>query len=533
VATMQDAVSPEQVKNLIHGSEELSLLDVREEGEFSQGHLLYASSLPLSRLELAADALVPRRATRIVVLDGDGGSLAARAARRLGELGWTDVAIMRGGIAAWRDSGYEIFTGVNVPSKAFGEFVEHEYGTPHIEASELKRRIDAGEKILILDSRTADEFEAMSIPGALSCPGAELVYRAPALVDSPRMLVVVNCAGRTRSIIGAQSLINAGIDNPVVALKNGTMGWHLAGLELAHGATAAAPPPSPEGLSRARAAAARVAQRFGVRRIDAQELLRLEEGADSHCLYRLDVRTPQEYRAGHLEGWRSAPGGQLVQATDRYVGTLHSRIVVGDDDGVRAVLTASWLVQMGWENVFAIELDLVGRKLETGPEPQRILGETGSVEIVDALALRQMLEHGTAVVIDLANSLEFRNSHIQGAWWAIRARLSDALARLPRTGTVVFTSADGMLARLAAADLRDTPGLRAMALAGGTAAWRDAGLPMAAGTDRMADEPVDVWYRPYDRSDQVEAAMRSYLTWEVDLPRQIERDGDARFRLFR
>lgn len=524
---------PATVKGFIEDGEELALLDVREEGEFARGHLLYAVSLPLSQLELVADALVPRRRTRVIVLDGDGGTLAQRASTRLFELGWKNIAVLKGGVEAWRQAGYEVFSGVNVPSKAFGEFVEHEYGTPHIEPAEFKRRTDAGEEVLVLDSRPLAEFEAMSIPGGIDCPGAELVYRVHDLVKSPKTLVVVNCAGRTRSIIGAQSLINAGLENPVMALKDGTMGWHLAGFELAHGAGNAAPPPSPEGLAKARAAADHLARRFGVRRIDSADLADLEAEADRFSLYRFDVRSPEEYRAGHLRGWRSAPGGQLVQATDRYVGTLRSRLVLGDTDSVRAALTASWLIQMGWENVFTIEIGLDGTSVENGPEPVQVLGDPGPVAEIDAKTLQSALERGEAVALDFATSLRYRAGHIAGAWWVIRSRLAQALERLPPTGTLVATSPDGVLARLASADLRKITDRPVVVLNGGSAAWRDAGLPMTTGTERMADEPINVWYRPYDQAGPVEAAMRTYLAWEVELPERIKRDGTARFRAFR
>ena len=215
-------------------------------------------------------------------------------------MGYGNVAVMAGGSTAWAAAGFELFTGVNVPSKAFGELVEHRCGTPHIAAAELKRRLDAGEEILIVDSRPIGEFRNMSIPGAFDCPGAELVYRVPDRLRSPDSLVVVNCAGRTRSIIGAQSLRNAGLGNPVMALENGTMGWELAGLELARGREDALPPPSPEGLEKARALADKVAERFGIRRIDDAALARFESEAEQRTLYVFDVRSPEEYEAGHL-----------------------------------------------------------------------------------------------------------------------------------------------------------------------------------------------------------------------------------------
>jgi rhodanese-related sulfurtransferase len=335
--------TPAEVRAMLRDGAELALFDVREEGVFSEaGHAFSANSLPLSRLELLIRPLVPRYATRIVVCDGGDEDLAERAAAKLRAIGYRDAAVMAGGMRAWAAAGFEIFTGVNVPSKAFGELVEHNCGTPHIAAAELKRRVDAGEDLLIVDSRPMAEFRNMSIPGAFDCPGAELVYRVPDKVASPATLVVVNCAGRTRSIIGAQSLRNAGLANPVVALENGTMGWELAGFQPSRGREDALPPPSPAGLAAARRLADDVISRFAIERVGDDALARFQAEAATRTLYLFDVRSPEEYAAGHLAGARSAPGGQLVQATDVYMAVRNARIVLADDDGVRAPMTAHW-----------------------------------------------------------------------------------------------------------------------------------------------------------------------------------------------
>ena len=118
----------------------------------------------------------------------------------------------------------------------------------------------SGTDMVVVDSRPFDEFQRVSIPTATNVPGAELVLRIHDIAPSPDTLVVVNCAGRTRSIIGAQSLINAGLPNKVVALRNGTMGWTLAGLTPDSGKTKRFAEPSDDGLAWAKAAADRVAQ---------------------------------------------------------------------------------------------------------------------------------------------------------------------------------------------------------------------------------------------------------------------------------
>jgi len=353
------------------------------------------------------------------------------------------------------------------------------------------------------------------------------------VAPSSDTLVVVNCAGRTRSIIGAQSLINAGVPHKVMALRNGTMGWHLAGLELEHGATRRPSPPTPQGLAKARAAAERVAKRVGVRVIDAATLARFRAEADRRSLYVFDVRGPEDYAAGHLAGSRSAPGGQLVQATDAYVGTLNARLVLLDDDGIRSLMTASWLLQLGWDEVYAVPEALAGAALEAGAEPRPLLSvHDARPSTIAPKELKALLDGGDTLVIDLGSSLQYRDGHIPGACWAIRSRLAAVVPSLPIPGQIVVTSSDGRIAELAALDLAALTTIPVRALEGGTAAWRAAGLPLISGAEHMTCPPEDVWYRPYDRAQDREAAMREYLSWEVDLVRQVERDGDARFRVF-
>jgi rhodanese-related sulfurtransferase len=544
MAVTEDSATPlvaaPDVRAMLRDGGEMALIDVREEGVFSErGHPFFANCVPLSRLELSIRELVPRREARVVVYDGgrqaEDQGLALRAAARLARMGYRNVAVMAGGAAAWADAGFELFTGVNVPSKAFGELVEHRCGTPHIAAAELKRRLDAGDDILIVDSRPLGEFRNMSIPGAFDCPGAELVYRVPDRLRSPDSLVVVNCAGRTRSIIGAQSLRNAGLENPVVALENGTMGWELAGLELARGREDALPRPSPAGLAKARGLADRVAERFGVARIDEAALRRLESEAAQRTVYIFDVRSPEEYAAGHPAGVRSAPGGQLVQATDAYMATRNARVVLLDDDGVRAVMTGSWLKQMGWPEVYALTAGpdggLAGRPPVTGVETP-IIPELAQLRVttVAPQGLQALLDRDAAVVVDLAPSTTYEAGHIPGAWFAVRARLPVSLDKLPRRPVLVLTSPDDRLARLAVAELTTSGFADIRVLDGGTEAWRAAGLPLTSGREAMADSPDDCSRRPYDPYAG-EGARERYLRWEIELVHQLEREGDVGFRV--
>jgi rhodanese-related sulfurtransferase len=292
----------------------------------------------------------------------------------MSSLGYEDVSVLAGGIAAWEAAGYRIYSGVHVPSKAFAEVVEHDLGTPWITAPELKAMIDAGEDIAIFDSRSFEEYHTNSIPTAMSVPGAELAYRFKDLVPSAKTTVIVNCGGRTRSIIGAQSLINAGVPNKVVSLKDGTMAWHLAGFEVIKGAARRPPEASAAAAEAGRRSAERIASVLDVPHIDAATLARWRAESDRRSLYVLDVRTPEEYAAGHVADVRSAPGGQLVQETDNFLATWGARVVLADTDGVRAAMTASWLKQMGWDDVAVIDLEDMSGKRITGPHRPRALG---------------------------------------------------------------------------------------------------------------------------------------------------------------
>jgi len=521
-----------ELRQLIVAGSELALLDPRETGVFNKGHLLFAVNLPLSRLELRIDDLVPRLDVPVILCAGAGDDVLVQlGAERLSRFGYTDISYLEGGVGAWADAGFEVFSGVNVPSKAFGEFIEEADGTPHIPAAELKAMQDGGDNLIVLDSRPMAEFRRISIPGGIDVPGAELVYRVHDLAPDPATTVVVNCAGRTRSIIGAQSLINAGIPNRVVALENGTMGWHLAGLELDHGRESSFSSITDTGAARAQAAGQEVARRFDVPEVSKQTLADWQ-GDTSRTTYLLDVRDPAEYTAGHQAGARSAPGGQLVQATDEYVGVRGARLVLTDNDGVRATMTASWLIQMGWADVYVLSGGLEATGLETGPRRARIRGlEDCRPESITPAELAAMMEQGDAVVVDLANSLHYNKGHIAGAWFAIRSRMPENLDNLPAAPMLVLTSKHGLLPRLAAAEA-EASGREVRVLEGGTDAWVDAGLPVDAGFINMADEPEDRWYKPYDLEEGDRNAMKEYLSWEVDLVGQIERDGTAGFRRF-
>ena len=233
---MPSTVTPLELQQALSAESPLALIDVREQGEYNATHIPGSSSLPRRLLEFRVGGLVPCRDVQVVVCHDDGRR-ASLAARTLEQFGYSRVAVLDGGINRWASEGLRSEWLMNVPSKAFGERIEATYDVSTIEPTELHRRMQNGEDVVVLDTRTPEEYADFCIPGGRSLPGGELAYRINELLRQERdPLVVVNCAGRTRSIIGARILQRMGVRN-VVSLKNGTAGWTLAGLDLERGAT--------------------------------------------------------------------------------------------------------------------------------------------------------------------------------------------------------------------------------------------------------------------------------------------------------
>lgn len=510
---------------------EWALLDVREEGAFDTGHPFWAVNVPLSHIESRIPGLVPRLGTPLVVMDDADDGLARRAANCLSAMGYTDIHVLEEGLAGWRKAGLTIHAGIYVPSKAFGEYVEHHYKTPSISVERLKIALEQSEDMVVIDCRPFDEFTISSLPGSINCPGVELLTRVYSLLENEKTTVVVHCAGRTRGIIGAQTLINAGLRNPVVTVKNGMAGWLLSGQRLAHGGVNVAPAPTLESLQKAFEATQRLADAVGLRTIDANQLREWRQDT-GRTLYLFDVRTPQEYEAGHIPEARSAPGGQLLQAFDTFVGTRNSRIVLVDDNGIRARITGFWLRQMGLEDVAILEAacGLVRNRLASTKENSHRVHEPLGVMVseITVLQLHQLLAEGNAVVLDFSDSLKFGRGHIPGAWFAVRARIAEALSKIPAGLQLVLTSEDGNFAALAYPDVKQISSTPVSVLRGGNSAWSMAGLPMESGRERLTTKNDDVWYSPIDRPDPIQA-IHDYLDWETELIDRIQRERGVRF----
>ena len=529
---MAREISAPALAALLESDSSFALIDVREAGEYNSSHIPGASLIPRRELEPRLAPSLPYQGVPVVFCDDDGRRAALAAATAEG-LGYNNVSVLTRGVNGWASQDYPTEWGVNVPSKDFGEKVEVVHHVPEIDATELHRRMERGDKLVILDTRTPEEYHRFCIPGGRSMPGGELALRITDITADldPDTTVIVNCAGRTRSIIGTRVLQRMGQEN-VLGLKNGTSGWVLAGYELESGADRVdLPQPSAEGLAAAEAYADRLAQEDGVRYLDLPGLEQMLERSKAETVYFVDVRTAAEYAAGHIPGFRWFPGGQAVQRSDEVAVVRNCPIIFACDQKARSTITASWYRQLGHREVYAVAGGVStwaadGRELETGAweEPPLGLAEAqAGLRTVSPQELEQERDNYGAAVIFVDTSGDFAQGHVPGARWAPRGWLELQIGGLaPNKDTpVLVTCRDGVNSALAAATLRSMGYGSVAVLDGGMAAWRAAGLALETGLAGVMSPPTDLVASGPDRNY---ADMMNYLRWETALGEKYAAD---------
>jgi rhodanese-related sulfurtransferase len=498
-----------------------AVFDVRERGEYNDCHISNTTSLPRGQIEFRVIDLVPNRSIPIVVYD-EGGKRAELAAETLERLGYEQVSILESGLREWRNQGRETVSGVNVPSKAFGEKVHHDRNVPDLSPEELKKLIEGNADLTILDMRTPEEYGRFCIPGGLNVPGGELILWAEELRHKPA--VIVNCAGRTRSIIGAAGLRRLGLTN-VRALRNGTMGWVLAGFQLETKPARRGLLAKPESRARAVATALNIAAEEHLAWAGDEDLAGLLGNPRGGVTYAIDVRSEEEFTAGHLPDSINVPGGQAVQRADDFVPVRNAELVFISNQSARAVMAAYWYREMGFMHVRVLQGGLDswkagGRPVVTGPSGSELLGLSAamrSTQYIDAANLQNEINRGACTVLDVGTSLEHESAHVPGAKWISRGWIDLKLPELlaDRARWIVLTCADGRQSTLAAQQLARVGYSNISVLDGGLRAWITAGYRTDSGLSEALTPANDVVLSPSIRGNRQD--MQKYLDWELKL----------------
>jgi rhodanese-related sulfurtransferase len=520
---MPNQISCRDLAALMASETPHAVFDVRERGEFNLGQISNATSLPRSQIEFRIAELVPDRRIPIVVYD-EGEGRAALAAQSLAELNYENVSILDGGLPEWRKEELPTVTGVNVPSKAFGEKVHHERTIPEIFPEELRSLQERVIELMIFDVRTPEEYGRFCIPGAVNVPGGDLILWAEALRRKPETPVVVNCAGRTRSIIGTAGLLRLGLNN-VRALKNGTMGWVLTGLELESVPARVAPSAPDESRKHAREIALRIAEEERLSWVSARELLEHPARNEVGVTYLIDVRSESEYGDGHIGGSLNIPGGQAVQRADDFLAVKNSRIIFVSDQSARAVMAAYWYRQMGFRDVKVLQGGLEawresGGPVESGGSQKEPLGFETAKKLARTLApdeARSLLQSSSVSVLHVGSSADFATAHLPGSKWISRGWLELKFPSLltDKAQPIVLSCRDGQSSIFGARTLAEMGYKEIFVLDGGVQSWARAGYPTERGLESCLVEPNDVVLSPSVKGDK--EAMRRYLEWEVKL----------------
>lgn len=495
-----------EIKKRLSCNGEVAFIDIREVADYGRGHPFFVSNVPYSILEAQIGLFVPCYQTPTILLDG-GDGISEKAAVHLEDMGYRNMIVLRGGIQAWADAGYALYEGISAPSKSFGEVIEHELGTVSISAKELKARMDTGDdNFLLVDVRTPEEFHRMTIPTSTSCPNAELSLRYAAMLKRPDQDIIVHCAGRTRSIIGAQTLSLLGLSNKIYALENGTMGWVLDGLELEHGATRSYPLDIDKTiLNDAHEKADALKDQYQIPVVDMNILNSwLEDKGNTTFLF--DIRTAEEYEAGHVAGFRHAPGGQLIQATDQWFATRGGKIVLFDNHRMRAMMSAIWLKGMG-HDAYILDEDTVNELVQVS----KFIIDVSGLAFIDAAGIAA----SDATIIDIRSSAEYRNGHIDRAIWSIRPKL-DALEI---NDEVIIVTSQLLTASYFLKDL----GVDGKISLTGPEDWQAAGLDVVETPDKPTDEErIDFQFHTHERHSGNMDHAREYLRWETNLINQMD-----------
>jgi rhodanese-related sulfurtransferase len=518
-------VSPQEAAATFHAGGEVAFLDVREAGEFGEGHPLFAIPLPYSVLEGRVRRLVPRRNVPILILDaGDG--IADRAVRSLATLGYSDLRVIAGGMLGWEAAELGVYKGVNVPSKTLGELVEAIWHPAMISPQELSDWAGSARNFRFFDARPQTEYQKMRVPGSVCLPNGELAHRAATFDGLENEPLVITCAGRTRGIVGVIGMRIAGYGGKILALENGTQGWALAGETLERSATAA---PFPQlgkaAVEASRKAAERIISQFELCEIAMQEAATILRDR-VRTSYLFDTRSALEATEDPVPGAVHAPSGQITQTTDQWIATFRSRVVLCCDTGLRSALAAFWLKQLGYE-VFVLRLDgdrtmLPNFAQETTPPPVQTLSAT--------VALEAMADG--AALLDLRTSMAFRDSHVAGAIWACRPKLAEVAPELAAR-LVLLMAEDMSQAAWTSQDLCEAGCTQVAVVSGGLGALAEAGAPLVWKMDNLSDEEcIDHLFFVHDRHDGNLDASRRYLEWETGLVGQLSDAERGEYHLF-
>ena len=515
-------IHAETLKSWLSDKDEIAFIDVREIGQHTKGHPFFSISIPYSLFELNLEILIPNKKTKMILLDqNDGISILAYKAATL--IGYSNIFILEEGVNGWINSGYKLFDGINVPSKSFGELIEKHFHTPSITAKELNEKQKNNENCIVIDGRPFDEYQNMSIPNSICCPNGELAYSVSSHVKDINTEIIINCAGRTRSIIGAQTLIDLGISNKVKALENGTQGWFLSDLCLDHNKNDFLDVrPDDTELKKIQNKIFKLLIKHSINLIDfskAQELI-LHKNKSTFIF---NVTNSNK----NMNSIRHVPGGQLVQATDKYIGVWKATVILVDDgDLIRAGTTAIWLKKMGYQ-VHVLKKEIIN--INTLKFKNKFLLKEKEINIFE---IKKFNNFKNTILYDIRSSENFMKIRIKNSIWLNRANLRKV--KIKKQQQIIIITDEFDKARLVINDIEE------MNLGCVISLYKWKENELINHSNIIDNKPIlfpkkdciDFNFHTYKRHKGSKSHANQYLKWEIGLINKMDKQELSFFNIF-
>ena len=519
---MNNNVDAKTVKAWISDNKEIAFIDVREIGQHTEGHPFFSISIPYSIFEINIEKLLPNKTVRVVLCDNNNG-ISELAFKHANTLGYNKVFILKNGVKGWLEANFKLFDGINVPSKSFGELVEHKFHTPSITPIELLHKQNKKEDIVILDGRPFEEYKKMSIPQSICCPNAELPYKISSIVKDTKTEIIINCAGRTRSIIGAQTLINFGIKNRVYALENGTQGWFLSDLKLDNNKKNYFNiNPNEFEKERLNNKILNLLDKNYIQVIGLSEVQSLIED-ETRSTYIFNVKTDLSSE-NSIPGVRNVPGGQLVQATDNYIGVLKSRIILLDEgDLVRAGTTALWLKKMNFECYVCKEME---KKIKLNIKDHTKFKDTS----LNYAKLDDLKELDKCVIFDIRKSIDYCEARLKNSVWLNRSSLKQNTSNLLQNIIIIFD--DISMLTLIVKDLKELrPEIQVQVYQWNNEEIHKFPEYFDQNIINLDKKYIDFNFHTYMRHNGNKDHAKQYLKWETDLLKKMDEEEINFFKI--
>jgi len=318
----------------------VAFLDVRTRKAYVQEFAFGAVNCPLDRFSLMIADLVPDRSTLIIMIGANKKAISNTNLILLKKK-YSNVHYIKGDYQAWKKAKLPMWAGEFTLSKAFGEWIEATGKVNNIFPNKLNRMHQQPDsQLLQIDARPKIEYEKFTLPYSKHCSGGEL----PAYLQktSSKKTIIVHCAGRTRSIIAYQTLLDFNISQKKYVLNGGTQNWVLNGLERAYQQKSDIQKHKVN-ITQDKTLAKTIIQKF---KLPSVARIKNIKGVHGFVIQSEIINNQK------IPYWKNVNATTLVQNTDKFIASTSTPIYIYSDIPTSAVFSVLWLTRMGYHAIW-------------------------------------------------------------------------------------------------------------------------------------------------------------------------------------